>query len=882
MRKQPFWRNLAIAKLGILLGVGGFTTEMQAAHFRYANMAWKPTSNPGEVEFNFQFGVARNTVGSGNAQIGDVVYVDNFFFGDGTHTTLYIKVTALDIAENWIVGEMVVSPQDQVPVRKTYSGPGPFTAGFNSCCRLSSLANRGDGNLLAQSIITPFNGNSSPVSSMVPIVNLPASTNASFFVPAIDPDGDSLRWRVATDLEAVGSSFGNTSPAGITINPTTGQVTWDTSTLDQTRFYTVQFMIEDVDLNGNVKTRSPVDILLKIGAQTGTAPELEVHTTDPGNAHGPLTVVANTLAVLTVEASDIDPNNTLILNAGGLPAGAVMTPQLPLIGSTNVSSTFNWTPTLAQVGTHGITFSVTDETGLQTLGSMTINVISGATTAGNDSYATPKDTALTVPAPGVLANDEDEGNNSLTAVLSSIPKHGTVNLQPDGSFVYTPEAGYTGSDEFRYRAYNGSTYSLFATVTLQITASNAAPTDILLSNNSVAENQAAGTVVGVLSALDEVGDTHTFALVSGAGDTDNASFSISNGSLQTSKALDYEEKSSLSIRVRATDAGGASFEKQLTINVLDVVDGGALFEEAKGIYMGLFNEADEVRHASSGRFYVSITSLGTFSASAVVGGVTRRFSGKMGDLGSVTKTNSTGYVLTMTVDNSTATISGTISSSSWTTELFAYKNLYSKTNPSPFTGVYTLSLENGALTPGTPEGSAVLFMRVKANGRVGIGGFLAEGITARSVSIISPNGQIPVYSALYGKGSLLGWLTLAIDGNVSGDFSLIRLPGSVFFPAGFTNILTSVSSRLNPAAAFPTFSTGDSVFAGGDLLAPLLNPAFKYERRFPKYGRISGTVTHPTTSEAMSVRVVVLQNQNKAIGYWRTSDSVGSVTLLAD
>ena len=73
----------------------------------------------------------------------------------------------------------------------------------------------------------------------------------------------------------------------------------------------------------------------------------------------------------------------------------------------------------------------------------------------------------------------------------------------------------------------------------------------------MAENQAAGTAVGTFSTTDpDAGDTHTYTLVAGTGDTDNASFQISGGQLQTAAMFDFETKSSYTIRVRTTDSGG--------------------------------------------------------------------------------------------------------------------------------------------------------------------------------------------------------------------------------------------------------------------------------------------------------------------------------------
>jgi hypothetical protein len=101
---------------------------------------------------------------------------------------------------------------------------------------------------------------------------------------------------------------------------------------------------------------------------------------------------------------------------------------------------------------------------------------------------------------------------------------------------------------------------------------NAAPTDLALSNASVAENQPVGAVVGTFTTTDpDIGDTFRFGLVSGPGDDDNASFTIdSEGRLLTAASFDWETKSSYSIRVRSTDAGGLYVEMELTINVSDV------------------------------------------------------------------------------------------------------------------------------------------------------------------------------------------------------------------------------------------------------------------------------------------------------------------------
>jgi hypothetical protein len=105
-----------------------------------------------------------------------------------------------------------------------------------------------------------------------------------------------------------------------------------------------------------------------------------------------------------------------------------------------------------------------------------------------------------------------------------------------------------------------------------------APTDIQLTNSSIAENQPSGTDVGTLTTTDpDAGDTHTYSLQNtgcgGGPFPDNSSFQIggaSNDKLQSAASFDFETKSSYTVCVRSTDSGGLSFDKQFTISVTNV------------------------------------------------------------------------------------------------------------------------------------------------------------------------------------------------------------------------------------------------------------------------------------------------------------------------
>ena len=88
--------------------------------------------------------------------------------------------------------------------------------------------------------------------------------------------------------------------------------------------------------------------------------------------------------------------------------------------------------------------------------------------ANNDSYNADENTILSVAKPGVLSNDTDPNNRTLTAALVAGPAHGTLSLNGDGSFTYTPATNFLGTDSFTYNDTDGLATSNTATVTLTV------------------------------------------------------------------------------------------------------------------------------------------------------------------------------------------------------------------------------------------------------------------------------------------------------------------------------------------------------------------------------------------------------------------------------
>lgn len=163
---------------------------------------------------------------------------------------------------------------------------------------------------------------------------------------------------------------------------------------------------------------------------------------------------------------------------------------------------FNYTPNTAFTGTETFTYQACTAGGLCDTATVTITVTATppppvSPTAVDDNYTTTQDTQLQTPAAtGVLVNDVNPDNTSLSATVLTLPAHGRVVMQPDGSFVYTPTAMYSGTDLFTYQACNTHNRCSFATVHLTITAVNYPPVAL---DDAATTPQRTAVVIDVLA-----------------------------------------------------------------------------------------------------------------------------------------------------------------------------------------------------------------------------------------------------------------------------------------------------------------------------------------------------------------------------------------------
>lgn len=93
-----------------------------------------------------------------------------------------------------------------------------------------------------------------------------------------------------------------------------------------------------------------------------------------------------------------------------------------------------------------------------------------APVAQPDSFLAPAGQSLSVNSPGLLANDHDPNGDPLTLLLDNAPSKGNLNLNSDGSFLYTPSAGFIGQDSFTYHLSDGNLLSSPTTVTIMLIA----------------------------------------------------------------------------------------------------------------------------------------------------------------------------------------------------------------------------------------------------------------------------------------------------------------------------------------------------------------------------------------------------------------------------
>jgi hypothetical protein len=157
--------------------------------------------------------------------------------------------------------------------------------------------------------------------------------------------------------------------------------------------------------------------------------------------------------------------------------------------------------------------------------------------AVDDAYSTDEDTSLVVAAPGVLANDSDPDGDALTVSVDTGPSNGSLVLNPDGSFTYTPDPDFNGTDSFSYIADDGNGGTDVATVTITVNSVIDALIDVKPGNGDDVDPINLGsrgrTPIAILATQVENGDPDDFDPT--AIDLDAISFKINGEEISADK-----------------------------------------------------------------------------------------------------------------------------------------------------------------------------------------------------------------------------------------------------------------------------------------------------------------------------------------------------------
>ncbi|MEW6472117.1 MAG: Ig-like domain-containing protein [Actinomycetota bacterium] len=200
-------------------------------------------------------------------------------------------------------------------------------------------------------------------------------------------------------------------------------------------------------------------------------------------------------------AIDVQANDTHALPA------SVSIETKPQHGTATVSAgKVVYTPAANYNGADAFKYKLTDTVGHSATANVSITVtpVNDAPVATPASRSATEDTLL---SGSVNAIDVD--NDPLTFTKVADPAHGALTLNANGTFTYTPTAGYAGSDSFTFKVSDGKADSNSATVTLTVTAVNDAPTISDVSDQSTPEDTGTGAISVTVGDLD--GDTLTLS-----------------------------------------------------------------------------------------------------------------------------------------------------------------------------------------------------------------------------------------------------------------------------------------------------------------------------------------------------------------------------------
>ena len=286
-------------------------------------------------------------------------------------------------------------------------------------------------------------------------------------------------------------------------------------------------IVDSGPANGSATVEADGSITYAPAANFNGADSFTYKVSDGAAESGVVTVTitvaaVNDAPVAGAESYSLDEDGSLVVGEPGvlgndgdadgdtLSAGVATDPAHGSL-TLNADGTFSYTPDANYHGADSFTYRANDGVAdsAEVTVTLTINSVNDLPAAVNDAFSTNEDTAISAAAPGVLANDSDPDSSPLTAIQVSGPSNGTLALNADGSFIYTPNANFNGVDSFTYKVNDGSADSSVATVTIALAAVNDAP---VAGDGTFSINEDTTLTVGVPGVLDNDSDAEGSSL----------------------------------------------------------------------------------------------------------------------------------------------------------------------------------------------------------------------------------------------------------------------------------------------------------------------------------------------------------------------------------
>ena len=309
-------------------------------------------------------------------------------------------------------------------------------------------------------------------------------------------------------------------------------------------------------------------------------PDSFTYTIDDGNGETDTATVLLAVANVQDAPNAIDDNFAVFEDSGPTAFGvlandgdvdgdslSVTAVTQPANGSaTFTAGSVSYTPNPNYFGADSFTYTIADGNGGHDTATVLVAVsnVNDAPVAVADAFAMNQDTVLNG---SVLGNDSDVDGDALTAVLGVSVSNGTLVLNADGSFVYTPSPGFAGTDSFTYTAHDGTTGSNVATVTIQVADTQAPTITASVATNALWSPNHKLVDVGLTFSATDNSSAVTTSFVVYSDEDDGATPDAAGSLLLRAERAGAGDGRFYLIRITASDAYGNTSHSCLTVIV---------------------------------------------------------------------------------------------------------------------------------------------------------------------------------------------------------------------------------------------------------------------------------------------------------------------------